>query len=363
MPVGDAAHQALTPRISAVSCTHTPLVRVAQGNTSNVKGVEGATLMAAIMIVDGSAVGYANQYSHTLTAQGMEVQAISGTLWSLSVLLRTHYDFFPVLAWDGRAQWRYDLYADYKSECLKSEASRAARASFERQRPHIQTMAGKLGLMQLEAPNAETDDVAFQLANVLAAGGHDVLIVTNDSDLLQAVGHGIGWFDSRAKKLIATADDLHDHVGTPDPWTYLQAKALAGDASDTIEGLPRVGIPTALKVFGQHGGSIESFYAHVEAGKVDLKKKTLGAIASAAGRATYERNMKLMDLSRAPVLRASDVTVSCEPLDEVVFSDWVEHFSLQAILRNVGQFIEPFIEATRRPGQRDLEAAIARLGT
>ncbi|WP_225934793.1 hypothetical protein [Cupriavidus sp. EM10] len=40
--------------------------------------------MAAIMIVDGSAVGYANQYSHTLTAQGMEVQAISGTLWSLS---------------------------------------------------------------------------------------------------------------------------------------------------------------------------------------------------------------------------------------------------------------------------------------
>jgi hypothetical protein len=46
--------------------------------------------MAAIMIVDGSAVGYANQYSHTLTAQGMEVQAISGTLWSLSVLLRTH---------------------------------------------------------------------------------------------------------------------------------------------------------------------------------------------------------------------------------------------------------------------------------
>lgn len=91
--------------------------------------------MAAIMIVDGSAVGYANQYSHTLTAQGMEVQAISGTLWSLSVLLRTHYDFFPVLAWDGRAQWRYDLYADYKSERLKSEASRAARASFERQRP------------------------------------------------------------------------------------------------------------------------------------------------------------------------------------------------------------------------------------
>ncbi|HDC7024556.1 MAG: hypothetical protein INH12_00480 [Cupriavidus sp.] len=143
--------------------------------------------MAAIMIVDGSAVGYANQYSHTLTAQGMEVQAISGTLWSLSVLLRTHYDFFPVLAWDGRAQWRYDLYADYKSERLKSEASRAARASFERQRPHIQTMAGKLGLMQLEAPNAETDDVAFQLANVLAAGGHDVLSLPPQNESLAEV--------------------------------------------------------------------------------------------------------------------------------------------------------------------------------
>ncbi|AET95188.1 5'-3' exonuclease (plasmid) [Burkholderia sp. YI23] len=313
------------------------------------------------MLIDGNSVGYANQYSHTLTAQGMQVQAISGTLRSISKRIREYPDFFPIVLWDGRAQWRFDLYADYKSNRLKSESSRAARAAYEKQQPYLRIMAEKLGLTQIVAPCAEADDVGYQLALILLSMGHKVLFVTSDTEWLQGYQEGLSWLDPKTDKFIASASDMEAHVGTSDPRAYIEAKALAGDTSDTIAGVPRIGITTALKVFAQFGGSMDAFYAHAEAGKVDLKKKTLNSLASAEGRAIFARNMKLMDLAAAPKLTESEIVVSREPVDHIVFTDWAEHFSFSSILRNVGEFISPFERSTEHLGFGEMQRAVAAL--
>lgn len=314
------------------------------------------------MLVDGNSIGYANQYSHSLTAQGMEVQAISGTLWSLSKRIRESRGAFPVVLWDGRAQWRYDLFGEYKSNRQKSEVSRAARASYEKQQPYLRVMAAKLGLTQIVAENAEADDVAFQLMELLVAMGHEVVFITSDTDWLQGMRDGMSWLDPKSGKLIASAADLEQHVGTSNPRAYIEAKALEGDTSDAIPGVPRVGIKTALKVFAEHGGSMASFYAKVDAGKVDLKKKIIASLASEEGRATFTRNIQLMDLAAAPALTEQAVHVTKEALDQVVFADWAEHFAFSAILRNVSDFIAPFEAVAEHLGYPQLMRAVANLG-
>lgn len=317
--------------------------------------------MARLMFIDGNSIGYANQYSHTMVSQGMEVQAIIGTIRSIRKHISEHPNHFPVVIWDGRAQWRYDLYPDYKSARLKSEKSRAAREAYEKQQPALRTMLAKLGIVQAIAQDAEADDVGFQLGRPLAKMGHEVLHVTRDTDVIVALCKGASWLDPVADRLISTAAELEAHVGTKRPRTYLEAKALEGDTSDTIGGVHRVGIATALKVFAKHGGSMEAFYAEVEAGRVDLKKKTLNSLASAEGRAIFARNMKLMDLASAPPLSAQEIVITREPLDSVVFGDWAEHFAFTAVLKHVGEFLAPFEHATNREGYTELMQAVASL--
>jgi DNA polymerase I len=317
--------------------------------------------MTSFMLIDGNSVGYANQHSHTITSQGMEVQAIIGTLRSIRKRLVEFPTHFPVLLWDGRAQWRYDLYPDYKASRLKSENSRAARASYEKQQPALRTMASKLGLVQLCAAGAEADDVGFQLATSLVKLGHEALFLTSDSDALMGLRKGVSWLDPKTDRRIATPAELEAYVGTANPRTYLEAKALQGDTSDTIPGVNRVGIPTALKVFARYGGSMATFYAHVAAGGVDLKKKTLFSLASEEGRAIFARNMRLMDLAAAPRLSAADIELTCEPLDPVVFGDWAEHFAFESVLKNVGAFLAPFESVESLPGLNDLHRAMENL--
>lgn len=317
--------------------------------------------MTRFMLIDGNSVGYANQYSHTITSQGMEVQAIIGTLRSVRKRLVEFPTYFPVLLWDGRPQWRYDLYPDYKASKLKSESSQAARAKYEKQQPALRTMAQKLGLVQLSAQGAEADDLGYQLMTALVDLGHEVLFLTSDSDALQGLRRGVSWLDPKTDRRITTAEDLAEYVGTPNPRTYLEAKALQGDTSDTIPGVNRVGIATALKVFERYGGSMAAFYEHVAAGGVDLKKKTLSSLASDEGRAIFARNMRLMDLAAAPPLSSTDIAIASEPLDPIVFCDWAEHFAFEAVLKNVGAFLAPYEAAQSLPGRDDLHHAIANL--
>ncbi|WP_186214596.1 5'-3' exonuclease [Burkholderia gladioli] len=310
--------------------------------------------MAEFMLIDVNSIGYANQHSHTRTGRGMQVQAILGTIRSIAKRMREYPHHFPVVMWDGRAQWRYDLYPDYKSGRLKKESSRLAGATYEKQQPFIKLLAGTLGLTQAVAPSAEADDLGFQLMAALVARGHKVLQVTADTDSLQGYREGFSWLDPRFGRIIRSPAELQALVGTDCPRTYLEAKALEGDTSDTIGGVSRVGIPTALKVFATYGGSMSSFYEAVGKGQVDLKKKILGSLASDEGRAIFARNMKLMDLAAAPALQADDIVITTEPVNQDGFQQWIEHFDFSDVIYSAKGFLAPFRALGEREGYRDL---------
>ncbi|AQH05517.1 5'-3' exonuclease (plasmid) [Burkholderia sp. KK1] len=292
--------------------------------------------MAEFMLIDVNSIGYANQHSHTRTGQGMQVQAILGIIRSIAKRMREYPHHFPVVMWDGRAQWRY-----------------LAGATYEKQQPFIKLLAGTLGLTQAVAPSAEADDLGFQLMAALVARGHKVLQVTADTDSLQGYREGFSWLDPRFGRIIRSPAE-QALVGTDCPRTYLEAKALEGDTSDTIGGVSRVGIPTALKIFATYGGSMSSFYEAVGKGQVDLKKKILGSLASDEGRAIFARNMKLMDLAAAPALQADDIVITTEPVNQDGFQQWIEHFDFSDVIYSAKGFLAPFRALGEREEYGDL---------
>ena len=315
-----------------------------------------------ILLVDCYSIAYASHFSAPMRAQnGDEVQAIYVTIRTLAKRVRENPTFVPVLLWDGHAKWRYDLYAEYKSGRKKGEASLAARASVNQQMPYLRIMLAKLGLMQLHDPSAEADDIGHQLGKRLVANGHTVKFLTGDHDWLQNLQPGASWLDHRTDTHICTPEEMEAAVGARNARDFVQIKAMVGDTSDSIEGVAKIGEKTAPKILADFG-SVEDFFARVDAGEFEPRLVAHKNLASEEGRATYRRNLQLMDLSLAPVLSAESIITSREEPDHPTFLDWCENFQFKYFLQNPSRLTGPFDEIIRRADYSALLQAIHQLG-
>lgn len=121
------------------------------------------------------------------------------------------------------------------------------------------------GLASLCLPNTEADDLIASYARQAVREGGEVVIATNDKDILQVVGPGIRIY-STAKVDAGTAG--HALLGEPevrvkwgvDPARIAEVLALTGDTSDNIPGVPGVGGKTAALLIREFG-SVESLLA------------------------------------------------------------------------------------------------------
>lgn len=229
---------------------------------------------------------------------------------------------FPLLLWDGRAQWRYDLYPNYKPR-PKDDAYAEMKAKYKQQVPVLRSIWNYSGMPQVIALDEEADDVAGQLAPRLAAHG-PVTLVSKDGDWVQAVGPNVTCYVHGEHARFVQLQDLptlgdDGKFGYADVLTYLQCKALAGDPSDGIKGVDKVGMATAAKLLREFG-SVENYWAAVDAGRHVAKGVIQTRLADAETRAIFARNMQLMDWSRSPPLQESTFLWVAPPQPDEVAS-------------------------------------------
>lgn len=227
--------------------------------------------------------------------------------------------------------------------------------------PYLRIMLAKLGLMQLHDPNAEADDIGHQLGKQLVANGHTVKFLTGDHDWLQNLQPGASWLDHRTDTHISTPEEMEAAVGARTARDFVQIKAMVGDTSDSIEGIAKIGEKTAPKILADFG-SVDEFFARVDAGTFDPRLVAHKNLASEEGRATYRRNLQLMDLTLAPLLSAESIVTSREAADHPTFLDWCENFQFKYFLQNPSRLTGPFDEIIRRADYTALLQAIHQLG-
>ncbi len=154
--------------------------------------------------------------------------------------------------------FRHALYDQYKAqrpptpEELKSQIRR------------VHDLAGALGMPIFEIKGFEADDILGTLASRARQAGIDAAILTGDRDLLQMVGPGItvllpGRNFSDAITYDAVAVETRFGVRPEQLTSY---KALVGDTSDNIPGVPGVGDKTAAKLLTTFA-DLDSIFKHL----------------------------------------------------------------------------------------------------
>ncbi|MEO9387203.1 hypothetical protein [Chromobacterium phragmitis] len=299
--------------------------------------------MSATVLVDGNNIGNAHNSANRLTSNGMQVQAIFGMVRTMRNLLEKIPGSDPIVLWDGRAQWRYDLFPEYKSNRKdenSSPADQERRAAYRAQQPLIVEGISYLGITQMTDKKGEADDLAGFLVR---SASRPMVLMTADQDWLQLVNRTTVWYDPISDRKVSLKN-FAEFTGFVDARSFLQAKALQGDRSDCIPGTGKLGEKRVPQFLLDHN-SVEQFLAKVDAGEHPLKYVYEKNLASPEGRAIFERNMKLMNLLDAPRPLNENLQIIKRPLDRDGFYDFCCRFNFLSILNDFDRFIQPFERA------------------
>lgn len=228
-----------------------------------------------IVLIDGHSILNRAYYGipDLTNSEGLHTNAIYGFLNIMFKILSEENADYLAVAFDLKAPtFRHTMYADYKG--TRKPMPDELRQQVPVMKEVLQSM--DIPLMQLEG--YEADDLLGTVAKKMEKEGLVVSIVSGDRDMLQLATDQI---KIRIPKTKRTGTEIEDY-NTKDviekyqvtPPQIIELKALMGDASDNIPGIPGVGEKTATKLIVEYG-SIENAHAHVDEVKPNKAKESL----------------------------------------------------------------------------------------
>lgn len=210
-----------------------------------------------VVLIDGRHLLFRAADAHrtleTTTNDG-ETVPTGGVFGLLTVLvkLRRKYGGRYIVAWEGSNNFRYKLFPAYKRREPPTDAVEQFRSDLIKQERIVRRILGLLGVRQYEAVGGEADDVLGTVADRAERAGLNVAIFTGDSDLHQLVSDDVVVIrPEKRKEVVYDIDAVVKRWGVmPDSLPLL--KALMGDSSDSIPGVPGVGEKTAAKIVQEY---------------------------------------------------------------------------------------------------------------
>lgn len=300
--------------------------------------------MRKFLIVDVNGLGYASMYQPALahlSHNGESTAGVNGAISSVISMMKKYPQYTPIVLWDGHAKWRYDLNPDYKSNREDDAEKISIRESYKKQVPHIKRILMEAGIPQIIHPDCEADDLAGMICAELA-GDEEVHIVmgTKDTDWWQGISDNAEWY-SNLTKITVTAESLQsdqlDEGPFDSPDQYIKAKALAGDTSDVIAGVPGIGLKTAAKIIRDYG-SVEALWDKFDAGE-KLTGERLLKVAGTDYRALYKANLLIMDWRLSPPICLNDIDAQYKKADHMKMQSIGMEFgmmTLSNVVRSAG---------------------------
>lgn len=267
--------------------------------------------MKKLMIIDGSSLLFRAFFAlpPLKSALGTPTNAVYGFLTMLIKLYEEiHPDYIAVAFDKGRQTFRTEMYSEYKGN--RPDAPEDLRPQFSL----IQDVLKAMGICVIEEEGFEGDDILGSLSKKFASSELAVQIITGDRDNLQLVSDCSHVFLTKkgiSDMLEITLENMQNLYGYG-PDKVIQMKALMGDSSDNIPGVPGVGEKTAFKLISEYG-DLESIYENIDtiSGK-KLKERLL-------------ENKELAFLSRDLATIKTDMDFSYE------LDDFVQQFHLSEV--------------------------------
>ena len=216
--------------------------------------------MKKLLAVDGNSILNRAFYGiRPLNApDGLPTNAIYGMLNILHARISQVEPDYAAVAFDVKAPtFRHKEFSEYKA------GRHATPDDLLAQMPWAKKCCEAMGLAVLEKEGWEADDILGTLASMAEGEEVEAYILTGDRDSLQLIS------DS-TRILLATNNDtvtfdraaFNEKYGV-EPEVFVDVKALMGDSSDNIPGVPGIGEKTALKLISEYG-DLDSLYEKFE---------------------------------------------------------------------------------------------------
>ncbi len=195
-------------------------------------------------------------------AKGLHTNAIYGFLNIMFRILEEEKPEYLAVAFDVHAPtFRHKMYAEYKG------TRKPMAQELLQQVPVMKDVLHAMGVVVVEKEGYEADDILGTIAKRSEKEGLEVSLVSGDRDLLQLASDHI---KIRIPKTKRTGTEIEDYYAKDvkeayqvTPTEFIDVKALMGDSSDNIPGVPGIGEKTATNLIVQYG-SIEHAYANVD---------------------------------------------------------------------------------------------------
>ena len=223
-----------------------------------------------LMILDGNSIVNRAFYGvRPLTApDGTPTNAVYGFLTILQRLLDEVAPDAVCVAFDLKEPtFRHRAYEGYKAQRKPMPEDLAA------QMPVLKEVLDAMGIRRYEIPGYEADDILGTVAAVCEKQGWSCTVVTGDKDSLQLISDRTTVCNVRTAKgqtdtIFYTPQRFEEEYGFTSE-KMVDLKALMGDSSDNIPGVPGIGEKTAMDLV-QHYGGIEQIYADL--GALEIKE-------------------------------------------------------------------------------------------
>ena len=188
------------------------------------------------------------------TRTGFPTNALYGIVSMVTRQTEALAPDYLAVAFDLKAPtFRHEMYGEYKA------GRKPMPEELAQQLPVAKELFSAMGYHVLELAGYEADDILGTLAAWCDDADCDAYLMTGDRDALQLI-------DERVHVLLATNSDTVDmnedrffeKYGVKSS-QFVDVKALMGDSSDNIPGVPGIGEKTALKLIGEYG-SLDGVY-------------------------------------------------------------------------------------------------------
>lgn len=282
-----------------------------------------------LMILDGNSIVNRAYYGvRPLNApDGTPTNAIYGFVAILQRLLEEQKPQAVCVSFDLKAPtFRHKQYEAYKAQRKGMPDELAA------QMPILKEVLDAMGIRRYELEGYEADDILGTAAAICEKSGWDCVIVTGDKDSLQLITGTTSVCNVKTRMgqtetLLYTSERFQEEYGFAPP-LMVDLKALMGDSSDNIPGVPGIGEKTAMDLV-QRYGEIKNIYADLDS--LEIKEGVRKKLAQ--GRESAEMSYWLATIIR-------DAPLDFNPEDDL----WDKNYTsaLYGLFKRLGfnKFIE-----------------------
>ncbi|MFQ3677170.1 MAG: DNA polymerase, partial [Fimbriimonadaceae bacterium] len=224
-----------------------------------------------LIVIDGYSLLFRAFYGTRFlsTSDGTPTNALFGFTGMLFNLLETTPPDAVVVALDAPGKtFRHTEYAEYKGK------RRETPPELESQLEMAREFLGEMGIPIVEVVGYEADDVVGTIARRAEASGYETTIVSGDLDQVQLVDDSVSVLTTRvgvSDTVTYTPEAVRERFGVP-PSAIPDWKAIVGDNSDNIPGVPGIGEKGAT-VLLQQFGSIEEILRRLDEVEPKYRKK------------------------------------------------------------------------------------------